>query len=155
MRCRFVQRGGWWVVGQFILLIAVAVLGIVFRHEPGRKLFLVCSLFFLLAATICGLAGLVNLGRNLTPFPRPSAQTRLVRKGIYGLIRHPLYSAVMCAAFGWSLFWQSGPAFVASLALAIFFDAKARNEEQWLQRQLPDYVDYMRCVRNRFIPWLY
>ena len=155
MTGRFVQRGGWWVVGQFILLIVVAVLGIVFRHEPVRKLSLVGGLFFLLAAAICGLAGLVNLGRNLTPFPRPSAQTRLVRRGIYGLIRHPLYSAVMCAAVGWSSFWQSGPAFVASLALAVFFDAKARHEEQWLRRQLPDYVDYMRRVRSRFIPWLY
>jgi protein-S-isoprenylcysteine O-methyltransferase Ste14 len=61
----------------------------------------------------------------------------------------------MCAAVGWSLFWQSWPAFVASLALVIFFDAKARHEEQWLQRQFPDYVDYARCVKRRFIPWLY
>ena len=154
MSGRFVQRGGWWVVGQFILLTAVAVLGIVCRQEPKREFILLCGLASLLAAAVTGLAGLINLGRNLTPFPRPSAQTRLVRHGIYRLIRHPLYTAVMCSAVGWSLCWQSWPALAASLALVVYLDAKARHEERWLRRQFPDYADYARCVK-RFVPWLY
>lgn len=55
---------------------------------------------------------------------------------------------------GWSLTQSSWPAFAASLALAVFFDAKARREERWLRQRFSDYTRYERRVR-RFIPWIY
>jgi protein-S-isoprenylcysteine O-methyltransferase Ste14 len=154
MNEEFFKRGGWWVVVQFILLLTVVALGFTCRQEPAREPFRLFSLIFLSIAAICGLAGLINLGRNLTPFPTPSPQTQLVRHGIYRWIRHPLYMAVFCASIGWSLFWQSWPALVTALVLAVFFDAKARHEERWLREQFPDYVAYARRVK-RFIPWIY
>ena len=150
----FVQRGGWWVVGQLLLLFAIAILGISCRATSKLHLIFLFGVFFLVASAICGISGALTLGRNLTPFPKPSNETQLVQHGIYGLIRHPLYTAVFCAAAGWSLVWQSWPALVASLALGVFFDAKARHEERWLRQQFPDYADYERRVR-RFIPWIY
>ena len=150
----FVRRGGWWVVGQFLLLFAIAILGIT-SHAPSKSLLIfIGSLAFLAASAICGIAGLMGLGRNLTPFPKPSSGTQLVQHGIYSLIRHPLYTSVSCAAVGWSLVWQSWPALAVSLGLGLFFDAKARHEERWLRQQFPEYADYERRVR-RFIPWLY
>ena len=150
----FVQRGGLWVVGQFMLLSAIAILGVA-CHATSRPfpLFL-CGLVLLVVSAICGISGVVALGRNLTPFPKPSATARLVQHGIYGLMRHPLYTSVFCAALGWSLVWESWSAFVVSSMLAIFFDAKARHEERWLRQQFPDYTSYERRVR-RFIPWIY
>jgi protein-S-isoprenylcysteine O-methyltransferase Ste14 len=102
----------------------------------------------------CGVAGKISLGRNLTPFPKPLASTQLVQTGIYGLIRHPLYAAVFCGAFGWALVWRSWPALVAALALGPLFDAKARVEERWLRQQFPEYAGYEQRVR-RFVPWVY
>ncbi len=78
----------------------------------------------------------------------------LVQHGIYARLRHPLYTAVFCAVLGWSLVWQSWPALAFSLALGVFFDAKARREESWLREKFPEYPDYERRVR-RFIPWIY
>lgn len=154
MNNSFVQRGGWWVVGQFLLLFAIAILGITGRATTKPLPIFICGLAFLLASAICGIAGLMRLGRNLTPFPKPSSGTQLVQLGIYSLIRHPLYTAVFCAAAGWSLVWQSWPALAVSLVLAIFFDAKARHEECLLRQQFTDYAAYERRVR-RFIPWIY
>jgi protein-S-isoprenylcysteine O-methyltransferase Ste14 len=154
MSNHFVQRGGWWVVGQFLLLLAVAILGIT-DHATSKSLpVFICGLIFLAASGICGISGALALGRNLTPFPKPSNKTQLVQHGIYALIRHPLYTSVFCAATGWSLVWQSWPALTASLMLCVFFDAKARHEEHWLRQQFPDYVDFEQRVR-RFIPWIY
>ena len=150
----FVQRGGWWVVGQFRLLFAIAIMGITSRATSKSLPIFICGLVFLAVSAICGIAGLMRLGRNLTPFPKPSSGTQLVQHGIYSLIRHPLYTAVFCAAVGWSLVWQSGPALVVSLVLGVFFDAKARHEECWLRQQFPEYAGYERRVR-RFIPWIY
>ena len=112
------------------------------------------GMVFFVIALGCGFAGTVALGRNLTPFPKPSAHTQLVQGGIYGLMRHPLYTAVFCASAGWALVWQSWPALLATLALAPFFDAKARREERWLRQQFPEYASYEQRVR-RFIPWIY
>ena len=150
----FVQRGGWWVVGQLVLLCAIAFMGITSRAASKPLLLLFCGRFFLLASAICAICGVMALGRNLTPFPKPSAGAQFVRHGIYGLIRHPLYTAVICAAVGWSLIWSSRPALAVSLALAVFFDAKARHEARWLRQQFPDYLRYEQRVR-RFIPWIY
>lgn len=150
----FSRRGGLWVVGQFALLIAVAVLGFVGSRKPRDAVVFPCSLVFLTASAACAIAGLTALGRNLTPFPKPSAKSQLVQHGIYRLVRHPLYLSIMCGAIGWSLIRQSWPALAVSLVLTLYLDAKARREERWLREQFPDYADYQRRV-SRFVPWIY
>ena len=150
----FVQRGGWWVVGQFLLLFAIAILGITGHATAKLHLIFLSGVVFLCASAICGIFGALTLGRNLTPFPKPSASAQFVQHGIYALIRHPLYTSVFCAAVGWSLVWQSWLALAVSLVLGVFFDAKARHEECWLRQQFPDYAGYEQRVR-RFIPWIY
>ena len=150
----FVQRGGWWVVGQFLLLLAIAGLDLT-GHAAVKPLPpFIGGLVLIVVATLCSLAGLLALGRNLTPFPKPSAKTELVQHGIYRLIRHPLYTSVFSAAIGSSLIFQSWPALTAAVGLGVFFDAKARHEERWLRQKFPEYESYERRVR-RFIPWIY
>lgn len=150
----FVQRGGWWVVGQVLLLSAIGILGVSCQNTSKIVQLFVCGLAFLAISGVCGISGLMALGRNLTPFPKPSPTAHFVQHGIYALIRHPLYTAVFCAALGWSLVWRSWPALAVSLGLGVFFDAKARHEELWLRQQFPEYEGYERRVR-RFIPWIY
>jgi protein-S-isoprenylcysteine O-methyltransferase Ste14 len=150
----FLQRGGLWVLGQAVLLGAVIVGGILCRNQWQSLAVTICGAFLLLVSAGIGLAGTISLGRNLTPFPKPSADTTLVQEGIYGLIRHPLYTAVFCGSVGWALVWRSWPALLAALALSPLFDAKARVEERWLRQQFPEYAGYERRVR-RFVPWIY
>jgi protein-S-isoprenylcysteine O-methyltransferase Ste14 len=154
MADNFVQRGGLWVLGQGVLLCVVIAGGILFHSQWHSLPLMLCGVILLLIASGCGLAGTISLGRNLTPFPKPSASGSLVQTGIYGFIRHPLYTAVFCGLVGWALVWQSWPALLAGLVLAPFFDAKARREERWLRQQFPEYAGYEQQVR-RFIPWIY
>ena len=154
MADNFVQRGGLWVLGQGVLLCAVVVGGIFCRGQWHGHLITLSGAFLLLIAAGCGLAGTASLGRNLTPFPKPSASSTLVQTGIYSFIRHPLYTAVFCGSIGWALVWRSWPALLAALALGPFFDAKARREERWLRQKFAEYSDYEKKVR-RFVPWIY
>ena len=96
MRRNFVGRGGLWVLSQGVLLLAVIVCGLVWRHQWCSLVGCLGGACLLSVATVCGVAGTLALGRNLTPFPQPSSSTRLVQRGLYGLIRHPLYTAVVC-----------------------------------------------------------
>ena len=150
----FIRRGGLWVLGQGVLMLAVVVCGVIWSEQQWGFLLQLCGVLCLVAAVFCGISGAFALGRNLTPFPEPPANAHLVQAGIYGFIRHPLYTAVISGAVGWALLRASWPALIGSLALAIFFDAKARKEERHLRIQFPDYADYERRVR-RFIPWVY
>ena len=150
----FVQRGGLWVLGQAVLLAAVLAATLFWHNSELGPLARIAGIVLLVVGACCGLAGTVSLGQNLTPFPKPNQETKLVETGLYGFIRHPLYTAVFCGAVGWALVWQSLPSLWPALLLGPFFDAKARVEERFLRELFPEYAAYQQRVR-RFIPFLY
>jgi len=150
----FFQRGGCWVLGQFALMLAVVVLAMLFRSDNRTLALTIPGVVLLSLSAVIGGAGAIGLRRSLTPYPTPSANTRLVQRGIYGLMRHPLYTSVMAAGLGWASAWQSWPALAAALALILFLDAKARHEERWLRERFTEYAEYAARVR-RFIPGVY
>lgn len=135
-------RGEGWVVAQFLLLGALAVL------PPAVRL-----LAFPLSAAGLALtgSGIVALGSSLTVFPRPKAAGRLVREGIYRIVRHPIYGGVILLALAWAVWRMSLLHLGLAVIVALFFAAKARKEERWLVDRFPDYADYRRRVRA-FIP---
>ena len=113
-----------------------------------------CLTSFPPAGQALAIAGTKALGRNLTPFPKPADHAKLVQHGIYEKIRHPLYTAVILAGFGWALLWLSWPALLAAAAVLPFFHAKSCREEGFLRQKFPGYREYEERTR-RFIPWLY
>ena len=151
---RFIQRGGWWVVAQNALILAVLVLGPLFRGQWQNAAISIAGGVLLSVGGCLVIAGVCALGRNLTPYPKPLEDSKFVQRGVYALVRHPLYSSLMFASTGWALHWRSWPALAAALALAILLDAKARREERWLREKFPDYDAYSRRVR-RLLPWIY
>jgi protein-S-isoprenylcysteine O-methyltransferase Ste14 len=78
----------------------------------------------------------------------------LVTGGIYGIVRHPLYSAIVLGALGWGLVTDNLLAIALSALLFLFFDLKSRREEKWLVQEYPDYAGYRRRVK-KLIPWVY
>lgn len=147
----FISRGGVWVVAQSILMTLVIVLGVIF-HGDWTRLWMIASGAGLLCwGGYFGIGGVVVLGRNRTPYPKPRDGSELVQHGVYARVRHPLYTSVILSSLGWSLIWQSWPSFIAALVLIPFFRAKARCEERWLRKQFPGYAEYERRV-PRFIP---
>ena len=147
----FVERGGRWVVAQSALLALVCGLGIRFHNEWRTRVFAVVGWLPVVVGGYLGIAGVLALGRNLTPYPRPVGGAELIKRGVYGQIRHPIYTSVMLLSLGWSLLWQSTPALVATSAIMAFFHAKARREERWLQDKFPEYNTYTKRV-PRFVP---
>ncbi|MBD5803842.1 hypothetical protein AZOA_32830 [Azoarcus sp. Aa7] len=81
--------------------------------------------------------------------------TELITGGIFGLIRHPMYSALL--ALGWGMFFRaaSWPAFALALfgSACVLLTALA-DERECIAYFGQDYIDYMRGTR-RFIPWLF
>jgi protein-S-isoprenylcysteine O-methyltransferase Ste14 len=109
----------------------------------------------MLAGGALAIAGLLGLGRdNLTALPYPRDESTLVVSGPYRLVRNPIYSGLIFAAFGYAL-WVNGWLTLGYAAtLFIFFDIKSRKEERWLAEKFPDYPAYQARV-HKLIPWVY
>ena len=150
------DRGGEWLLVQFPLVTAAAVLGRVGPRLPaplgnaarplGLGLLTVGATFFV--------AGLLSLGRNLTPFPRPKDGATLVRTGPYRIVRNPVYAGGIFMSLGNTLWHRRPLGFLGTAALLAFFDAKASREERWLEQRFPEYPAYRRRT-TKLIPGLY
>ena len=149
----FLERGGAWVAIQFVLMTAVIGLAVVVHGDGTGLAVIAMGVALFLVGGVFGIGGLIVLGRNRTPFPQPREGSKLVQRGIYGVVRHPLYTSVMLASLGWALIWQSGLALAVALAQIPFFAAKAAREERWLRGKFPDYAVYVTRV-PRFLPRL-
>lgn len=157
-RDSFVQRGGWWVVAQFFLLIMAVFLPmwsadtIPVLHEPimlvGRIVAIAGITLFAIACTT------LITRRALTPFPRPTQNGSFANGGLYRFMRHPLYTGVVVSTLGWSLVLLSVAGIVLALAIAVFFDRKAVREERWLRQRFPAYAGYAQRV-PKFLPGIY
>jgi protein-S-isoprenylcysteine O-methyltransferase Ste14 len=147
------RRGEWYVLAQLVLMVTALLAPIL----DGR---LVSGIPLAAGAALCltGLAfvviGSIRLGSNLSPFPKPRDDGRLVREGIFSLVRHPIYSGFIFLTLGWSLVWRSLAAFIGALILLAFFDLKARREERWLETTFAEYAEYRRRVK-KLIPFVY
>ncbi len=150
---RFLERGGGWVAAQFLIFVCVLVLALWFRGTMGQ-VWRYCGLALLGGGSAIAIFGARMHGRKLSPFPQPPLDGELIRHGIYGKVRHPLYTAVILAGFGWALAWGSWPAALAAAALIPFLHAKSLREERLLRERFGDYRDY-EATTKRFIPWLY
>lgn len=155
MRKTFIDRGGFWVLAQSALLTITAIAAILYREQfaPAPYQLYVALLLFALSA-VTGIAGVVALGKNRTAFPHPLPASEIVSRGIYQVVRHPLYLSLMLWAISWALFWCSFVGIAFFVLIVIFFDLKARYEEHHLQKMHPEYTAYANRVR-RFVPGIY
>ena len=58
------------------------------------------GLAILAAGGILGTWGMLALGRNLTPFPKPIEGGELVTHGPYRFVRHPIYAGLIFGTLG-------------------------------------------------------
>jgi protein-S-isoprenylcysteine O-methyltransferase Ste14 len=150
----FYQRGGVWVLAQAGFMWAVFLLAMGFRRAPRKNWVIFAGIAFTVVGVALIFAGALALGGNLTPYPKPAKNARLVRHGIFSLVRHPIYTGVMLSALGWAQIWQSWPAILMAFSMIPFFNAKARREEHWLRQRFPQYAHYEQRVK-RFVPRIY
>ena len=140
------------MIAQFLLLLTMAVLPPTGPPLPAGLRLLAWPIG-VIGLILMGL-GAVALGSSLTALPRPKPEGRFVAEGIYRVVRHPIYGGVILLALAWAVWRTSLLHLTLAAILALFFQAKARREEQWLVERFPEYADYLRRVRA-FIPWIY
>lgn len=146
---------GWVLVGVQALLLILLVLLPKRRSLFAPPDFLdVLGIILMVGGLALVIVSLVSLGAALTPTPVPQESAALRTKGIYSLVRHPVYSGILVAALGFTLAVGSIWQVLMWVALAVFFYAKAFWEDRLLAEKHGvawfDYADHVSSFIPRF-----
>jgi protein-S-isoprenylcysteine O-methyltransferase Ste14 len=145
-----------WVIGQF------AWFGVVLGLTPRLAALLpgrtggwgpAAGAVLLGLGLACLVRGAADLGPNLTPATEPVPDAKLVTRGIYELVRHPIYLGVSLMLAAVPLLARNALLGGIVLALSIaYFEGKARTEERKLRVRFPRYREYAAQV-PRIVPF--
>jgi protein-S-isoprenylcysteine O-methyltransferase Ste14 len=83
-----------------------------------------------------------------------SGQT-LVSTGLYGLVRHPMYSGSVIMMVGVPLALDSYWGLVFVIPALVALALRIRDEEELLQQQLSGYSEYEQQVHYRLVPFVW
>ena len=93
----------------------------------GILLIIISSIFILIA--------IKDLRHNLSPFPKPKANSKLVTTGIYRFMRHPMYYSLIIISFGVFLTKLSIYHLFLTITLTLLIKFKIILEEQYLKNK--------------------
>ena len=80
---------------------------------------------------------------------------KVIDTGLYGIIRHPMYTSTILLFLSIPLVLGSGIAFLLFLAYPVLIAKRIRNEEQVLEEGLAGYLEYKQKVKYRLIPFIW
>ena len=80
---------------------------------------------------------------------------KVIDTGLYGIVRHPMYSATVLMFLSMPLVLGSLPSFVIMLAYIPIIVKRISNEEKVLMNELCGYREYCNRVKYRLFPFVY
>ena len=79
----------------------------------------------------------------------------VVSTGLYGIVRHPMYSATVMMFLSIPIILGSLISFVIFLIYPIIIAKRIKNEEKVLEQGLKGYTEYKHKVKHRLIPFIW
>ena len=80
---------------------------------------------------------------------------KVIDTGLYGIVRHPMYSATLLLFLSMPLVLGSLLSFLCFLAYPLIIAKRILNEEEVLKAGLPGYAEYLQRVKWRLIPLIW
>jgi len=123
------------------------------KFIPQKQIIQVSPLSYLVGfliiiiALIILLVSIINLGRNLSPFPRPIKNSNLITTGIYRFTRHPMYYSLIFISIGVFIIKLSIYYLFLTISLALIIKFKIALEEKYLINKFKNYLLYKNVVK--------
>ncbi|MGN6337592.1 methyltransferase family protein [Mycobacterium sp.] len=143
---------GWWLS----LAATVVVSGLDRRFGWSPVPTAICLVGDVLVATGLLVAALVVIQNNhAAATVRVEASQEVVTTGLYGLVRHPMYTGNIILMVGIPLALGSYWGLALLIPGLIVLGLRIRDEEQLLQQELGGYREYTEKVRYRLVPHMW
>ena len=83
------------------------------------------------------------------------ADQKVIDTGLYGIVRHPMYSATVLLFLSIPIVLGSVYALLIFCVYPFLIAKRIRHEEAFLEKELPGYAAYQQKVRYRLIPYIW
>ena len=80
---------------------------------------------------------------------------KVIDTGLYGVVRHPMYSATIMLFLSMPMVLGSIYSFIIFLAYPIIIAMRIKGEEEFLEKELEGYKEYKNKVNYRMIPFIW
>ncbi|MEM6516818.1 MAG: isoprenylcysteine carboxylmethyltransferase family protein [Bacteroidota bacterium] len=135
-------------VGLQVLLFAAYIFEVRFFDFSLPDWLRYFGLLMSILGILIGLGAVLQLNKNLSPFPTPKTGSKLIVNGFYAFSRHPIYHAILLCALGYSVFSSSIYKGIITIFLFILFTKKSAYEEKLLENRFKEYKAYKKKTRR-------
>ena len=80
---------------------------------------------------------------------------KVIDTGLYGIVRHPMYSVTLLLFLSMPIVLGSIYAFLVFLAYPFIIAKRIKSEEAFLEKELRGYTEYKQKVKYRLIPFIW
>jgi protein-S-isoprenylcysteine O-methyltransferase Ste14 len=145
------------IAGLYLSLAAMVVVSVLdhrFGWSPVPTT--ICLVGDVLVALGLGVVGLVIIQNSYAASTvQVQAGQKVVSTGLYGRVRHPMYTGNVIMLIGIPLALGSYLGLVFVVPGLIVLACRIRDEEKLLQEQLTGYREYTETVRYRLVPLMW
>lgn len=139
-----------------MFLCGFIVSGLGFRFSwyiLPRNVVLVFAVLFLLAYILY--AEVLRENTYLSRTIEVQENQKVIDTGLYGIVRHPMYSATLLLFLSMPLVLGSVYSFLIFLAYPFIIAKRIKGEEELLEKELAGYREYKQKVKYRLIPFIW
>ena len=150
---KFFLKATYEIILVFLQFFIISLHFFQWEFIPQKKIIQVSPFSYFLGGVIIIISFIIllvaikDLGRNLSPFPRPINNSNLVTTGIYRFTRHPIYYSLIFISVGFFITKLSIYYLFLSISLGLIIKLKIALEEQYLNNKFKNYLLYKNEVK--------
>lgn len=139
-----------------LFLIMFIISGLDFRFKwTSVPTWLVIAASIILVLSYAMYAEVMRENAYLSRTVEVQKDQKVIDTGLYGIVRHPMYSATVFLFLSMPLVLGSWIAFFIMLLYPVILAFRIRNEEQVLESGLAGYAEYKKKVKYRLFPFVW
>ena len=139
---------------MFLCGFIVAGLGVRFEwYMLPLETVMIFAVLFLMAYVLY--AEVLRENTYLSRTIKVQEYQKVIDTGLYGIVRHPMYSATLLLFLAMPLVLGSVYAFLIFLVYPFIIVKRIKGEEGFLEKELPGYREYKQKVKYRLLPFIW
>lgn len=139
---------------MFLAGFIVAGLGVRFNwFLLPKSVVIVASVVFLVAYLLY--AEVLRENTYLSRTIEVQENQKVIDTGLYGVVRHPMYSVTLLLFLSMPLVLGSVFSFIIFLVYPFIIANRIKHEEAFLEKELEGYKEYKNKVKYRLIPFIW
>ena len=144
------------LLSGLMFLAGFIVAGLNYRYKwivMPNTVTIISSILFVLAYILY--AEVLRENTYLSRTIEVQENQKIIDTGLYGYVRHPMYSATILLFLTMPLILGSIISFIIFLAYPIIIAKRIKNEEEVLEKDLKGYSEYKSKVEYKMIPFIW